>query len=146
MSETQFRWMEIDYSKPLKGVDGMYLTWHDQDGCPHDMLVQLQTKVGDGEWQTIPVQTLPREQKLAGWKRFEPLFAWRDQLTDYWGEDLVYLLAKMGAPVKEIDPRLPPELKPLWEEFRGVRSDERVNYAEAYVRATGWDGRSSYDR
>ena len=114
--------------------------------APHHLLVpNYEVALFEGNRKVGIATVLTKEEQLVGWKRFEPLFSWRDQLTDRWGNDLIYLLAGLGDPRNDIDPRLPSELKTLWNEFGMIDNSERWDYAEAYVRATGWNGKDMYD-
>jgi hypothetical protein len=58
------------------------------------------------------------------------LIAWRTDLTDRYGDDLLCLISGMGGDT-EIDPRLPPELKPVLERFRAMSYAERERQIEA---------------
>jgi hypothetical protein len=85
----------------------------------------------------------PHDPTNYQWMTFEPLFKWRDELTDYWGENLVWLLYRMTK--KEVDPRLSKELLPLWKAFSVLEDEAQWDYAKEYVISTGWDGKSQYD-
>jgi hypothetical protein len=70
------------------------------------------------------------------WKKFEPLFKWREPMTDYYGQDLISLLTGLGGRL-HIDHRLPPELIQMWDEFGKLDGGLRWKYAEAFVRSLG---------
>lgn len=72
---------------------------------------------------------------------YEALFKWRDDLTDFYGEDLVSLLSGLG---KEPDFRLPPWLAEEWKAFGNLDEKTRWDHAKAYVRATSPVGLRSY--
>jgi len=81
----------------------------------------------------------PRDEP---WRRYEPLFLWRDLLTDRWGNDLIALLAGLGGP---IDHRLPSEHVSAWEAFGKLDESTRWAHAKAFVRATEPAGLRNYE-
>jgi hypothetical protein len=66
--------------------------------------------------------------------RYDALFAWRDELTDRWGEELVDLLSTLGD--EKIDHRLPAALRSLWDSFGKLDEEMRFKLAEAWVERT----------
>jgi hypothetical protein len=64
------------------------------------------------------------------YSRFKPLLAWRDNTTDYWGEDLLGLLASPHQYTNKHHPP-PQELIEVRDEFVKMSDDERWDIVEA---------------
>jgi hypothetical protein len=75
------------------------------------------------------------DEEHLNWREFEPLFKWRSQSTDRYGDDLVSLLVgELGS--RPPHPNLPNNLIHVWQKFGKLDEEKRFKYAEAYEKST----------
>jgi hypothetical protein len=120
---------------------GVMRVFHLPPGSPSktSQCVELPLTPGNGRPRTLKSKLAdeddfkfdPELAKLRLDPEIAKLIRWRSDLTDRYGDDLLCLISGELGSGTEIDPRLPPELKPVLERFRAMPYAEREKQIEA---------------